>query len=44
MENKLVLSICMMVKDEEKNLKRCLDALRPILEKLGIELIIIDTG
>jgi glycosyltransferase involved in cell wall biosynthesis len=34
----------MMVKDEEKNIRRCLDALRPILEKPDIELIIIDTG
>ncbi len=38
------LSICMMVKDEEKNLARCLDALFPILEKPDVELIIVDTG
>ncbi|MBM7869453.1 glycosyltransferase involved in cell wall biosynthesis [Clostridium pascui] len=38
------MSICMMVKDEEKNLIRCLDKLKPLTE-LGIaELIIVDTG
>jgi len=41
---KFKLSICMMVKDEEKNLRRCLDSLLPLLEKPYIELIIIDTG
>jgi glycosyltransferase involved in cell wall biosynthesis len=34
----------MMVKDEEKNLKRCLDALNPILKNNHVELIIVDTG
>lgn len=38
------LSICMMVKDEEKNLGRCLDVLSPILGKPDVELIIVDTG
>ncbi|MED4454446.1 TDP-N-acetylfucosamine:lipid II N-acetylfucosaminyltransferase [Metabacillus fastidiosus] len=38
------LSICMIVKDEEKNLRRCLDSLRLLLEKDYIELIIVDTG
>jgi glycosyltransferase involved in cell wall biosynthesis len=38
------LSICMIVKDEEKNLKRCLDSLKPVLEKDYTELIIVDTG
>ncbi len=38
------LSICMMVKDEEKNLEKCLDALSPMLEKPDVELIIVDTG
>lgn len=38
------LSICMMVKDEEKNLKRCLDNLKPLLEAGVAELIIVDTG
>ncbi len=44
MNNSIKLSICMMVKDEEKNLQRCLDALKPLLEKPDIELIIVDTG
>lgn len=38
------LSICMMVKDEEKNLKRCLDNIKPVLETGLAELIIVDTG
>ncbi|WP_034868863.1 glycosyltransferase [Clostridium lundense] len=38
------LSICMMVKDEEKNLERCLNSLKPLLENNIAELIIIDTG
>ena len=45
------VSICMIVKNEEKNLQRCLDSFLPIiqikddntLERL-VELIIIDTG
>ncbi len=44
MANEFILSICMMVKDEEKNIRRCLDALKPLVEKPEIELIIIDTG
>lgn len=38
------LSVCMIVKDEEKNLHRCLDSLKPLLEKNYTELIIVDTG
>lgn len=46
-----VVSICMIVKNEQKNLERCLDSLAPIiywkddktLEKL-CQLIIVDTG
>ncbi|WP_203363286.1 glycosyltransferase [Bacillus sp. REN10] len=38
------LSICMIVKDEEKNLRRCLDSLKPLLETSYTELIIVDTG
>ncbi len=38
------LSICMMVKDEEKNLGRCLEALSFLLGKPDVELIIVDTG
>jgi tetratricopeptide (TPR) repeat protein len=34
------LSICMIVKDEEKNLKRCLKSVRSIVN----ELIVVDTG
>lgn len=38
------LSICMMVKDEEKNLKRCLGSLENIRKQIDSELIIVDTG
>jgi glycosyltransferase involved in cell wall biosynthesis len=38
------LSICMMVKNEEKNLDRCLQSLKPLLAGIASELIIVDTG
>lgn len=38
------LSICMMVKNEENNLPRCLNSLKGILENPLVELIIVDTG
>lgn len=44
MDYKYKLSICMMVKNEEKNLHRCLDSFKKILEDISCELIIIDTG
>ena len=34
------LSLCMLVKNEERNLARCLDSVRD----LGVELIVVDTG
>ena len=40
----MILSIGMMVKNEEKNLERCLNSLMTILNCLDSELIIIDTG
>lgn len=40
----MVLSIGMIVKNEEKYLERCLTALRPILDSIDSELIIADTG
>lgn len=40
----MVLSIGMIVKNEEKYLERCLTALQPILNELDSELIIADTG
>lgn len=42
--NTYKLSICMMVKNEEKNLVRCLDSLAVLLGNDSIELIIVDTG
>ena len=38
------LSICMMVKNEEKNLKRCLDSVKELMEAVESEIIIVDTG
>lgn len=40
----MILSICMMVKNEEKNLDRCLKSLQPLKDALDSELIILDTG
>ena len=34
------ISLCMIVKNEEKLLKRCLDSYRPICD----EIVIVDTG
>lgn len=44
MSTKSKISICMMVKDEEKNLKRCLESLKPLLVNNLAEIIIVDTG
>lgn len=43
-KDKPKLSICMIVKDEEGNLTRCLDSFLPIIHKSWCELIIVDTG
>ena len=40
----MILSIGMIVKNEEKYLEQCLTALQPILDELDSELIITDTG
>ncbi len=40
----MLLSIGMIVKNEEKYLGRCLEALQPLLQQVDSELIIIDTG
>ena len=34
----------MMVRDEEKNLRRCLDAVKSLVDRDDVELIIVDTG
>jgi glycosyltransferase involved in cell wall biosynthesis len=41
---KPVLSICMMVKNEEGNLVRCLESLKPLMAAVPSELIVVDTG
>ncbi len=38
------LSICMMVKNEEKYLEECLQSLQPLRDAITSELIIVDTG
>lgn len=38
------LSICMIVKNEERNLAKCLNSLADIRQKIATELIIVDTG
>ena len=40
----MLLSIGMIVKNEEKYLRDCLEGLKPILEQVESELIICDTG
>ena len=44
MEEQKRVSICMIVKDEEANLTRCLDSLLPIIREPWTELVIVDTG
>ena len=41
---KYKLSICMMVKDEELHLERCLNSIKKVVERNDVELIIVDTG
>ena len=38
------LSIGLIVKNEAKNIERCLSALSPILKKINSEIVIVDTG
>lgn len=40
----IVLTIGMIVKNEEKVLKRCLDSVKKLMDKVPCELIITDTG
>lgn len=40
----MLLTIGMIVKNEEKYLERCLNGIKPILEQVDSELIIADTG
>lgn len=42
--NEIVLSIGMIVKNEEKHLENCLSALRNLTDYISSELIIVDTG
>jgi len=42
--NEILLSIGLIVKNEERNLVRCLDSLKPIMKSIPCQLIITDTG
>ena len=41
---KPILSISMIVKNEERNLERCLDSFMPIIVEPWCELVVVDTG
>lgn len=43
-KNKIILSIGMIVKNEEKHLDKCLSALQKLRDNISSELIIVDTG
>lgn len=43
-KNEIMLSIGMIVKNEEKVLRRCLESLKPLMAAVPSELIIADTG
>lgn len=43
-DQNIKVSICMIVKDCEADLKRCLDSFLPIIHEKWSELIIVDTG
>ncbi len=40
----MMLSIAMIVKNEEKNIERCLKAIQKLEDKLKYEIVIVDTG
>ncbi len=43
-DDKITLSIGMIVKNEEKHLENCLSALKKLMDNVSCELIIVDTG
>lgn len=44
MEKKPILSISMLVSDRPDTIRRCLDSLKPIRERIPSELILVNTG
>lgn len=44
MNNKPLLSISMLVSDRPDTIRRCLDSLKPLMEKIPSELILVRTG
>ena len=43
-KDEIILSIGMIVKNEEKYLENCLSALKRFMDQISCELIIVDTG
>ncbi len=43
-KNQIILTVGMIVKNEEKHLENCLSALKKLLDNVSSELIIVDTG
>lgn len=43
-QNNMMLSICMIVKNEQRCLERCLKSLKPLKEQISCEIIVTDTG
>lgn len=39
-----ILSVCMIVRDERKNIDRCLKSLKPLVDQKLAEIIVVDTG
>ena len=44
MKNNILMSICMIVKDEEAFIDNCLKSMEPIIDTGIVELVIVDTG
>ena len=43
-QNDIMLSICMIVKNEQRCLERCLKSIKPLKEHINCEVIVTDTG
>lgn len=43
-EKKITLTISLLASDRKKTIRKCLDSLKPIMEQVSSELIIVDTG
>ncbi len=43
-QKKLILSISLLASNRKETIRKCLDSLKPLMEKIPSELIIVDTG